>query len=145
MLEMFNRLPLQFRVLCHQFLLRVVDLEALSIKADVTAFLGQFAGVLIMLSLILSASAVMYPVATEETLISLTMLVVGLITVISWDATFPDRRDVLVLGPLPVTPRVILAAKVTASGAVLGIAVLALNVVPSFVTALSHFGSPCSR
>jgi hypothetical protein len=137
MLEMFNRLPLQFRVLCHQFLLRVVDLEALSIKADVTAFLGQFAGVLIMLSLILSASAVMYPVATEETLISLTMLVVGLITVISWDATFPDRRDVLVLGPLPVTPRVILAAKVTASGAVLGIAVLALNVVPSFVTAVS--------
>jgi hypothetical protein len=52
---LLDRLPLQFRVLCHQFLLRVVDLEALSIKADVTAFLGQFAGILIMFSLILSA------------------------------------------------------------------------------------------
>jgi hypothetical protein len=45
-------LPLDFRILCRQFLLRVIDLEALSIQADVTGFLGQFAGVLIMLSLV---------------------------------------------------------------------------------------------
>lgn len=135
--DLFSRLPVQFRVLCSQFLLRVVDLEALSIKADVAAFLGQFAGVLIMLSLILSGMAVMSPVATEQTLISWTMLVVGLITVISWDATFPDRRDVLVLAPLPVRPRTILAAKVTASSAVLGLAVLSLNAVPSLMMAMS--------
>jgi hypothetical protein len=135
--ELLDRLPIQFRVLCRQFLLRVVDLEALSIKADVIAFLGQFAGVLIMFSLIVSGMAVMYPVATEETLISLTLLAVGLITVISWDATFPDCRDVLVLAPLPVKPRTILAAKVTASSAVIGLAVLALNAVPSFLEAFS--------
>jgi hypothetical protein len=135
--NLLGRMPLQFRVLCRQFLLRVVDLEALSIKADVTAFLGQFAGVLIMLSLIFSGMALMNPVATEQTLMSWTMLVVGLITVISWDATFPDRRDVLVLAPLPVRPHIILAAKVTASSAVIGLAVLALNVVPSLAIALS--------
>jgi hypothetical protein len=135
--EVLNRLPLQFRVLCRQFLLRVVDLEALSIKADVIAFLGQFAGVLVMLSLILSAMAVMHPVDTEQTLLSLTMLTVGLIAVISWDATFPDRLDVLILAPLPVKPRTMLAAKVTASGAVIGLAVLALNAAPSLLIAMS--------
>jgi hypothetical protein len=134
--ELLGHLPLQFLVLCRQFLLRVVDLEALSIKADVTGFLGQFAGVLIMLSLIFSGMAVMNPVAIEQTLISWTMLVVGLITVVSWDATFPDRRDVLVLAPLPVRPRTILAAKVTASSAILGLAVFALNVVPSLAIAM---------
>jgi hypothetical protein len=30
------------------------------------------------------------------------MLVVGLFAVLSWESTFPDKRDVLVLGPLPV-------------------------------------------
>jgi hypothetical protein len=135
--EVLNRLPLQFRVLCRQFLLRVVDLEALSIKADVIAFLGQFAGILVMFSLILSAMAVMHPVDTEQTLLSLTMLTVGLITVMSWDATFPDRRDVLILAPLPVKPRTMLAAKVTASSAVIGLAVLALNAAPSLLIAVS--------
>ncbi len=137
MRELLHRLPLQFRVLCRQFLLRVVDLEALSIKADIIGFLGQFAGVLMMFSLILSARALMYPVDTEQTLISMTMLTVGLITVISWDATFPDRRDVLVLAPLPVRPGTILAAKVSASSAVLGLAVLSLNALPSLATSMS--------
>jgi len=141
MRNLFDKLPLQFRVLCRQFLLRVVDLEALSIKADVTGFLGQFAGVLIMISLILTAMATMHPVETEETLLSLTMLVVGLITVVSWDATFPDRRDVLVLGPLPVRSRTILGAKIAASGALLGLAVVALNGLPSLAMAVSLGGS----
>jgi hypothetical protein len=135
--KLHSRLPLQFRVLCRQFLLRVIDLEALSIKADVIGFLGQFAGILIMFSLILSAMAGLYPVETEQTLISLTMLVVGLITVITWDATFPDRRDILILAPLPVRPRTMLAAKLTASAAVIGLAVLALNALPSLVMAMS--------
>lgn len=135
--DLLYRLPLQFRVLYRQFLLRVVDLEALSIKADITAFLGQFAGVLIMFSFILGAKAFLFPLPTEQEIISTTMLVVGLITVISWDATFPDRRDVLILAPLPVLPRIILAAKVAASSAVLGLAVLALNAFPSLGATLS--------
>lgn len=141
MRELLDRLPLQFRVLCRQFLLRVVELEALSIKADVIAFLGQFAGVLIMISVIFSARGVMSPVDTEQALLATTMLAVGLITVISWDATFPDRRDVLVLAPLPVSPRTILAAKVTASSAVIGLAVLALNALPSLAISMSFSAS----
>jgi hypothetical protein len=136
-----DSLPLQFRVLYRQFLLRVVDLEALSIQADIPRYLGQFAGVLIMLSairalgfLMAAGGAGMTAAArlslaweTEQNLIATMMLVAGLVAVLMCDATFPDRRDAMVLGPLPVAPRMILLAKVAASGAVLGLAVLALN------------------
>ena len=129
--KLLELLPLKFRVLCHQFFLRVVDLEALSIQADLVGFLGQFAGVLIMFSLIHAVRAYMFvpsaPWYIEQYLIETMMLVVGLITVISWESTFPDRRDVMVLSPLPVAPHTILLAKVAASGSLLGIAVLTLN------------------
>jgi hypothetical protein len=134
-------LPLQFRVLYRQFLLRVVDLESLSIQADIPRFLGQFASILIFISLIgamgplmshealtaTPAAALSFAWRGEQSLISGMMLVVGLVAVISWDSTFPDRRDVMVLSPLPVAPRTILFAKVAASAALLGLAVLTLN------------------
>jgi hypothetical protein len=52
MRKLLRRLPLQFRVLYRQFLLRVVDLESLSMQADIPRLLGQFAGVLLMFSLV---------------------------------------------------------------------------------------------
>lgn len=131
------RLPLQFRVLHQQFLLRVIDLESLSIEADIPQFLGQFAGVLIMFSFIHSVAVywfiVPYPYRLEHYLISTMMLVAGLITVVSWDSTFPDRRDIMVLAPLPVRPGMILAAKLSASSSLLLIALLALNTMPGLV------------
>ena len=134
-------LPLQFRVLYRQFLLRVVDLESLSIHADIPRFLGQFASILNFISLIgalgplmshealtsTPAAALSFAWRGEQSLISGMMLVVGLVAVITWDSTFPDRRDVMVLAPLPVAPRTILFAKVAASAALLGLAVLTLN------------------
>ncbi|MGA7856629.1 MAG: hypothetical protein WCA11_01795, partial [Terracidiphilus sp.] len=131
MRRVIERLPLKFRVLCRLFFLRVIDLEALSIQADVVGFLGQFAGVLIMFSLIHAVRAYVFipkaPWYIEQYLIETMMLVVGLITVISWDATFADRRDAMVFSPLPVAPHTILFAKVAASGALLGLAILTLN------------------
>jgi hypothetical protein len=62
----------------------------------------------------------------EHWLVSTAMLVAGLIAVVSWDAIFPDRRDAMVLGPLPVRAGMILAAKVAACAAVAGIALLSL-------------------
>lgn len=143
-----TRLPLDFRVLYRQFLLRVIDLEALSIQADVVRFIGQFAGVLIMISFFYSVEGLLIftfaPPATPEAFLSRAwrteqfsiatmMLVVGLMTVVSWDSTFPDRRDVMVLSPLPVAPLTILFAKVSASGGLLGLAILALNSVSGIV------------
>jgi hypothetical protein len=140
-LKLIEFLPVQFRILYRQFLLRVIDLEALSIQADIPRFLGQFASILVLLSLSVAMGLLMsdgaLPDSTEahlgfawhveQGLISGTMLVVGLISVVSWDSTFPDRTDAMVLSPLPVAPRNILLAKVSASASILGLAVLALN------------------
>jgi hypothetical protein len=138
--RLLERLPLQFRVLYRQFLLRVVDLEDLSMHADLPRYLGQFAGVLIMLSLIqtgaalLSGSNAITPEArlivawhAEQWLLSTMMLIIGLAVVFMWDSTFPDRRDAMVLGPLPVTMGTILSAKVAASISILGGAIVAFN------------------
>ena len=108
---------LQFRVLYRQFLFRMVDLELISAQGDISKLLGQFAGLLVFFSSLLALGAMLFdrrmpPLAlqaalwkTEHFLISTTLLVVGLFAVLSWDSTFPDRRDVLVLAPLPVRPR----------------------------------------
>ncbi len=137
LVRLCRRLPLQFRILQSQFLLRVIDLESLSIEADIPRFLGQFAGVLIMFSFIhafaVYVAIVEFPYRLEHYLISTMMLVAGLITVVSWDSIFPDRRDIMVLAPLPLRPVTILAAKVSASASLLGIAILALNTMPGFV------------
>src|SRR5579863_8679048 len=96
------RLPLELRVLCQQFMLRVIDLEALSIQADVTGYLGQFAGIAIMLSVVhsLVAWAYLSPMKPEERLgyawhfeqylIATMMLATGLFAVVNWEAAFPD-------------------------------------------------------
>ena len=57
------------------------------------------------------------------------MLVVGLFAVLSWDSSFPDRRDVLILSPLPVPARTIFAAKVAAVATALSISIGALNLM----------------
>ncbi|MGB6973718.1 MAG: hypothetical protein WBD67_03445 [Terracidiphilus sp.] len=143
-----DRLPPEFRVLYRQFLLRVVDLEALSIEADIPSFLGQFAGILILITLLEAIGALWYsPPPTfawheEQSAISTMMLVIGLISVLTWDNTFPDRRDAMVLGPLPVKPRIILLAKIAASAALLGLAVVCLNFASSVAWSLV-FAASC--
>jgi hypothetical protein len=140
--RLIARIPLQFRVLYRQFLLRVIDLEALSIQADVPQFLGQFAGVLIMISCLRAMGTLFFPPppemrwTVEQSALSNMLVVVGLISVVTWDATFPDRRDVLALGHLPVKPRTILLAKLSASAALIGLAMATLNWASGFSWAL---------
>ena len=40
--------------------------------------------------------------------------VIGFITVMVWDRAYPDRRDVMAVGVLPVRDRTVFAAKLTA-------------------------------
>src|SRR5215831_4788506 len=132
----------QFRVLYREFLFRMVDLEVLSAHAlgDANKLLGQFAALLIFISMLLSLAALgfggasMTParslsliLVTGHFLIATTMLVVGLFAVLSWDSTFPDRRDVLVLAPLPVRARTMFLAKVAAVATALGLSVALLH------------------
>src|SRR5579863_4829695 len=132
---------LQFQVLYRQFLFRMVDLELLSAHAqgDTNKLFGQFASLLIFISIglavpTLAFSGRMPPAALlnfawscEHFLIATTMLVVGLFAVLSWDSTYPDRRDVMVLAPLPVRPRTLFFAKVAGVATALGLTVVILH------------------
>jgi hypothetical protein len=144
---------LQFRVLYREFLFRMVDVELLSAHAqgDVSKLLGQFASLLILFSMLLSLAALgidrrMPPQAllivtwnAEHFLIATTMLVVGLFAVLSWDSTFPDRRDVLVLAPLPVLPRTLFLAKVAAVATALSLTVAVLHVFAGLTWPIAFF------
>ncbi len=46
--------------------------------------------------------------------LSFSMLVMGAVTVVEWDALFPDRRDYATLMPLPILSRTIFLGKVSA-------------------------------
>jgi CubicO group peptidase (beta-lactamase class C family) len=137
----------QFRILYRQFLFRMVDLELLSADAqgDASKLLGRFAALLVTASLLIALVALLAgggggPGAGQliadwsqvHFLIATTMLVVGLFAILSWDSTFPDRRDVMVLAPLPIRSRTIFFAKVAAVATALSVAVGALHIFAGF-------------
>ena len=149
----------QFRTLYRQFLFRMVDLELLAPQGDITKLLGQLAALLMVVSLWVLAPSIglaaapappemglMFAWVEAHFLVSTTMLVVGLLAVLSWESMFPDRRDVLVLSPLPVHGRTIFFAKVAAVATTLGLTVVALNIFPGlfgpFVFATAPAAAP---
>jgi CubicO group peptidase (beta-lactamase class C family) len=138
----------QFRILYRQFLFRMVDLELLSAdaKGDMSKLFGQFAALLIFISFVLciGAGLARAGLALEWSgvhfMIATTMLVVGLFAILSWDSTFPDRRDVMVLAPLPVRSRTIFFAKVAAVATALSVTIATLHFASGFIwpLALNH-------
>ncbi len=131
----------QFRVLYRAFLMRVIDLESLSADADTSRLLAQFAALFAGISYLFTfwvifAGARFSPDflwVMEHFLIATTMLVVGLFSVLCWDSIFPDRRDVLVLAPLPVRASTLFRAKIAALVAALSISVLSLDIISGLV------------
>ena len=135
---LLSRLPLSFRVLYRVFFLRLIDLEILSTEGDPARLMGQFAAVFGSISFF-STFPVPYilwgrkplPVPAmwmfEHYLIETTMTIAGIIAVLSWDSAFPDRRDMLVLGPLPVHANTLFLSKLTALFAAPSLGILAFN------------------
>jgi hypothetical protein len=132
---------LQFRVLYRVFLLRVVDLELLSSDGDTTKLLGQFVALFAAISFMFTAPLILFGgglpqsdiLTMEHFLIATTMVVIGLFSVLNWDSIFPDRRDVLILAPLPVRAGTLFLAKLAALAFALGVSILALNVFSGLV------------
>jgi hypothetical protein len=131
---------LQFRVLYRVFLLRVVDLELLSADGDTTKLLGQFAALFAAVSFMFTAPLILFGglpqvdiLTMEHFLIATTMVVISLFSVLNWDSIFPDRRDVLVLAPLPVQANTLFLAKLAALAFALTLSVIALNVFSGLV------------
>jgi len=131
----------QFRVLYREFLLRVIDLELLSADADTARLLGQFAALFAGMSwlftfwLIFAGSGLskIFLLVMEHFLIATTMIVVALLSVFCWDSIFPDRRDVLVLAPLPIRARTLFRAKMAAVLSALCLSVVSLNIFSGLI------------
>src|SRR5579885_3368307 len=133
----------QFRVLYREFLFRIVDLELLARQGDMTKLLAQFIALLLIVGLwvllpitLLPAAippseiALLFTWAAQHFLIATSVLAVGLVAVLSWESLFPDRRDVLVLSPLPIRASTIFLAKIAAVATALTTTVVALNILP---------------
>ena len=133
----------QFRALVRLCAYRFFDTDILSVRGDLSSLLSQFAALLAALSLVLAlATAPKYaglyqhlPAeqlhaaagSDQEFLISTSMAIVGVFTLLLWDALFPDRRDCMILCAMPVRISAVFAAKLAALGAALGLAVVAVN------------------
>ena len=128
----------QFRILYRVFLLRVVDLELLS-GGDPTRLIGQFLTTFASISILLILPALVYlffgggmPMTAtwmyEHFLIETTMTVALLIALLNWDAAFPDKRDILILGPSPVRTGTLFTAKFIAFLVAPGLAAIAMNI-----------------
>jgi pimeloyl-ACP methyl ester carboxylesterase len=143
----------QFRILYRGFLRRIVDLELLSAHGDVHKLLAQFGALLAAASFVLALAQIdlayvpREQLATaawsdEEVLISTTMAVVGMFAVLAWDSVFPDKRDFLILGMLPLRRITILRAKSAAIATGLGVSVASVNIFTSLVfAAAAHSGN----
>jgi hypothetical protein len=71
--------------------------------------------------------------ADELWLITLMMSAIGLLTAVKWQSVFPGLRDYRALGALPLRPRQIFAAKLTALLLVSTATIATLNLLPSLL------------
>jgi predicted permease len=131
----------QFLVLFRNFLSRMIDLELLASRGEIETLLAQFAAMLAAFSFTLAiyltpryatsplphARLLTLAWLDEEFLIGTTMAIAGLFTLLAWNTVLPDRRDSLVLGPLPVRIRTLCQAKAAALLTSLGVSIVAIN------------------
>jgi len=136
-----------FRVLYRLFVFRLVDVELLSANAmgDGNKLLGQIAALAIFLSLFFSvlaaamthnrnapASRILASWNAEHKFFATAMLMATILAVLSWDAFFPDRRDVMTLSVLPIRTSTMFLAKVAALVSAIGLLTSAFSVFPVF-------------
>src|SRR5665213_3401084 len=118
----------QFRILYREFLSRMIDPELLSPTGDAQGLIVRLGSLLAAFSFVLAYLMVPRYATTahshkqlarfawndEEFLISVTITVAGLCAVMAWNTVFPDRRDSLILGLIPVRMRTMILARLAA-------------------------------
>jgi len=135
------------RLLTRHFLRRFLDNDLVSPSSDGhegPAFVFAF---LIMAGLWVSAGLIFKSLSTFDSPFGIllsalndkyvglagSMIVMGLGTVLEWEALTLDRRDWAVLGPLPVSMRALVVAKIRALALFVGAFALAMNGIPTFL------------
>jgi len=123
-----------FRVLRRVFLSRLVDFELLASEGDTSKLVGQFVTLLASVSLAITLPLLLISGLPQEDiwgmqhfLIATTMMVAGIFAMVSWESILPERKDLMILGPLPITRSTLFFAKISALANALLLAIVALN------------------
>jgi len=121
----------QFRILVRHFFGRFLDNDLISPASDLHGTLSKVAAVFVIpvvlfypFRLLLTYGRPFWDYAVldlrswpdKSIFVMLSLVVMGLLTVIEWDALQLDRRDCTALGSLPIRSRTILGAKLAALG-----------------------------
>lgn len=69
----------------------------------------------------------------KYTFLVFSMTLTGIVTVLRWETLFPDRRDYMNLGPLPIAARAIVIAKMMALIGFVSVFVTAVNLVSTLL------------
>jgi hypothetical protein len=122
-----------FRLLVRHFFGRFSDNEALSPQADPAANLGPILGLLgvpgaflaiLLQTVVLTGWSL---ITFRYFFVAFSMIAMAFIVVLKWDALFPDRRDYVILTPLPLRPSIVFLARVTALALFLAVFLAAIN------------------
>ena len=122
-----------FHELVRHFFRRFFDTESLSPQAEPEASVVQALGILAVptaffVLVIRPLTLVGWDLVTFRTqFVSFSMVVMGFLTLLEWDALFLDRRDYQILTPLPVRPATLFLAKTAALGIFLGLFLVDMN------------------
>jgi hypothetical protein len=136
-----------FRVLLKHFFDRFFDNELVSRQGDMSAGLAKVAGVLaapglycfwlmpkyVVLSFQSAAAQEAASLSDKLFMLTLSMVVMGLLTVLEWDALFPDRRDFTILIPLPIRLEMVFGAKIVSLCGFVILFFVAVNAISTFV------------
>ena len=135
-----------FVVLIRHFFGRFFDNELVSTQGEAHATISKAIGLLATPGLICfwlmpkyTALALQPPRIAEPAslpdkmfFITFAMVVMGFVTILEWDALFPDRRDFTILIPLPIRLPVIFAAKIVSLCAFVLMFFVAANAIHTF-------------
>jgi hypothetical protein len=133
-------LPERFRTLIRHFFSRFFDKDSITPDADERANVVQIVAILALPGAIISLFMIPdYMLAPSELMrlwfrtgdrydfIAYAMTVMGFVMTFKWDSLFPDRRDYLVLIPLPISLKEFFAAKVASLWCFLMLFCVAIN------------------
>src|SRR5437867_2102608 len=100
----------QLRFLTRHFFDRFFDKDSISAGSDPGASVIQMLSLLAVPGLLLT----FWMRVSPYFFVSYSMIVMGFVMVFKWDSLFPDRRDYLILGSLPIRYRDLFVAKIRA-------------------------------
>jgi hypothetical protein len=136
----------RFKTLTEHFFGRFFDRDSISRSGDEKANVVQVVAMLALPGAILSLFMIVdHPLIRSElqrlwlragdryTFICYAMVVMGFVMTFKWDSLFPDRRDYLILTPLPISLREFFAAKVVSLCGFLLLFVTAINFFSCFM------------